>query len=185
MNKAFTPEKNNLDNDELQPDAPAIPQGSKNYITPLGAKKLKDELHHLLYVERPEITKKVTWAAGNGDRSENADYQYNKRRLRQIDSRIRFLQKRIEAFEIVDPASICSDQIVFGATVTLLDEEDNNKTYSIVGIDEMNASLGKISWISPLAKAMLKKRVGDLVIFQSPKGLRELEIILVEYKDIV
>ncbi len=184
MNKAFTSEENNQEETELTADAPTLPQGSKNYITPIGAKKLKDELHFLLYVERPEITQKVSWAAGNGDRSENADYQYNKRRLRQIDSRIRFLQKRIEAFDIVDPASICSDQIVFGATVTLLDEEDNKKTYSIVGIDEMNASLGKISWISPLAKAMLKKRMGDLVSFQSPKGLRELEIILVEYKNI-
>ncbi|EKD41418.1 MAG: transcription elongation factor GreB, partial [uncultured bacterium] len=123
----------------------------------------------------------ITWAASNGDRSENADYIYGKRRLREIDRRIRFLQKRIEAFEIIDPEQIKSSDVLFGATVTVVDEESIEKTYSIVGIDEANAGKGHISWVSPLGSALLKKTVGDLASFKTPKGLRELEIVKIKY----
>lgn len=183
MSKAFIKEQDsNLEDEDGSVLGPALPLGTKNYITPTGAKKLKEELHHLLYVERPKVTSVVTWAAGNGDRSENADYIYGKKRLREIDRRIRFLTKRMEAFEIVDPSSIQSDTVLFGATVVVQDEEGGKKTYSIVGIDESDAGLGKISWISPLAKALLKARVGDVVSVKTPKGFREIEVIGIQYK---
>lgn len=181
MSKAFTKESDSDVESEDEIAATPIPAGSKNYITPPGAQKLKDELHHLLYVERPKVTAVVSWAAENGDRSENADYIYGKRRLREIDRRIRFLNKRMEAFEIVDPKEIKSDQVLFGATVTVQDEDGSEKTYSIVGIDESNAAEGRISWISPLARALLKAKEGDVVTFKSPKGLRELEVIKIVY----
>jgi transcription elongation factor GreB len=184
MSKAFVKEEesDDFDDDEIQ----KVPvSGGKNYITVTGANKLKSELHDLLYVKRPELTKVIAWAASNGDRSENADYIYGKRRLREIDRRIRFLQKRIEAFEIVDPTTIQSEEVVFGATVTIEDEDGVQKIYSIVGIDEANAGLGQISWISPLGSALLKKQVGDLASFQTPKGLREFEVIDIQYKKII
>lgn len=181
MNKAFV--KEDRDEDELD-DSPRLPQGFRNYMTPKGAKRLREELHHLLNVERPKMTETVAWAAGNGDRSENADYTYGKRRLREIDRRIHFLTKRLEAVEIVEPTSINSDQVRFGATVTIYDEDGEEKTYSIVGIDETDLAKGRISWISPLASALLKSRVGDVVNFRSPKGVREVEVVALKYQAI-
>lgn len=174
--------------DDLDPDearegqAPRIPSGSKNYITPGGFRSLQDELYELRYVERPQVTATVSWAAENGDRSENADYHYGKRRLAQIDRRMRFLAKRIRAAEVVDPAERQEDdRVFFGATVTLRDENDALKTYSIVGVDEADASRNRISWVSPLARFLRGKQEGDVVTFRAPGGLRELEIERVEY----
>ncbi len=152
-----------------------------NYITPVGLKKLKDELEYLIKEDRPEVVKTVAWAASNGDRSENADYIYGKRRLREIDRRMRFLTKRIEAAEVVDPATLKTDKIVFGATVTIEDEEGEEKTFQIVGEDEIDTEKGKISWKSPIAKALLNKLQGDEVKIRRPKGDSWVEIIKVEY----
>src|SRR6478609_2448705 len=138
------------DEDDEQEGAPPIPAGAKNYITPAGHKRLKDEALHLLNKERPDLVKVVAWAASNGDRSENADYIYGKRRLREIDRRIRFLTKRLEAAQIIDPVAQSSDRVVFGATVQVKDEAERLKTYSIVGIDETDVKRGRISWISPV-----------------------------------
>jgi transcription elongation factor GreB len=144
---------------------------------------LRAEFEHLVKVERPEIVKVVSWAAGNGDRSENGDYIYGKKRLREIDRRIRFLTKRLESAVIVDPAEQRNcDQVFFAATVTLCDADGNEATYQIVGIDEADAQQGRISWISPLARALLKAREGDTVRFDSPGGLRELDVIEVRYE---
>jgi transcription elongation factor GreB len=140
---------------------------------------------HLLDKERPELVKVIQWAASNGDRSENADYIYGKRRLREIDRRIRFLTKRLDAAVVVDPASReATDQVFFGATVTVAHANGDEKTYSIVGIDEADASRNLISWISPLARALLKAREGDVVVFRSPSGEEEIEILAVEYREI-
>ena len=183
MSKAFTKEEDTDGDDEELPHL-KIPSGSKNYITPAGFACLKVELHELLYKKRPEMTATVAWAASNGDRSENADYTYGKRRLREIDRRIRFLTKRLEASEVIDPATRDSDQVFFGATVIVQDEEGETKTYVIVGIDEINLSKGHISWTSPLARALFKSREGDVVTFQSPKGPREIEVIEIRYQAI-
>ena len=183
MSKAFTREDDQGDSEE--PSEPKLPTGVKNYITPNGFVRLKDELHNLLHKLRPEMAATVAWAAGNGDRSENADYIYGKRRLREIDRRIRFLNKRLEAAEIVDPSKIKSEQIFFGATVTIQEEDGTNKTYSIVGIDETDPGKGRISWISPISKALLKANLGDVVTLKSPKGIRELEIIEIRYESIL
>jgi transcription elongation factor GreB len=156
----------------------------KNYITPGGADKLKSELKQLLTIERPELVRVVQWAASNGDRSENADYTYGKRRLREIDRRIRFLTKRLEDAEIVDPLRQKSDRVLFGATVTVEHEEGGEKVYRIVGIDETNIARGHVSWISPVAKALLNSRVGDVVTLKSPKGEEELEILSIRYESI-
>lgn len=153
----------------------------KNYITPHGFKRLQDELRELKYKERPEVTATVSWAAENGDRSENADYIYGKKRLREIDSRIRFLSKRIETAEVVDPLSLNCPEVRFGATVTIVDEADKKKSYSIVGVDEADVNKGCISWRSPLAQALLKRKAGDIVTLRSPKGEQELELLKVEY----
>lgn len=183
MSKAFTKEPENLDDldDDQDESRPAIPAGQKNYITPAGAKRLQEEYQQLKFKERPEVTKVVAWAAGNGDRSENADYTYGKKRLREIDRRLRFLGKRIDSMEIVDPLKVKSDQVLFGATVSIIDEDDVKKTYSIVGIDEADLSKSRISWISPLASALFKSKVGDWVTFRTPKGTKEVEIISIEY----
>ena len=153
----------------------------KNYITPAGFNKLKAELEFLLKKERPEVTAVVAWAASNGDRSENADYKYGKQRLREIDRRIQFLSKRIDVSEIVDPISVQSDSVRFGATVTILDEESRQKIYRIVGVDEVNVDLGKISWKSPLGAALLKAKAGDYINYTSPKGEQSIEILKIEY----
>lgn len=184
MNKAFTKETDHEEDDEVE-DASPLPVGSKNYMTPAGHKRLKDEALHLLDKERPELTKVITWAASNGDRSENADYIYGKRRLREIDRRIRFLTRRLDNAEVVDPATRePTDQVFFGATVTVADTTGDEKTYAIVGIDEADASRGRISWISPLARQLLKTREGDTVVVRTPGGDETLEIVSVEYKAI-
>ncbi|MFO1462466.1 MAG: transcription elongation factor GreB [bacterium] len=183
MSKAFVTGGDEPPEEEELPEQP-VPKGEKNYLTPAGAARLQAELHDLLHRQRPELTAVVAWAAGNGDRSENADYIYGKRRLREIDRRIRFLTKRLENAEIVDPTTVRSEQVFFGATVTVEDEDGVRKTYSIVGIDEADPGRGKISWISPLTRALLRARVGDLVQFRSPKGLRELEILEIQYIEI-
>ena len=182
MNKAFTRENDGDDEDELE-TSPALPQGTRNYITPGGYARIKDELDHLLRVERPHIVEVVHWAASNGDRSENGDYIYGKRRLREIDRRIRFLTKRLDLAEVVDPArQVNADQVFFGATVTIADEQGSEQTYQIVGVDETDFARNRISWISPLSRALLKAREGDLVRFQSPAGWREIEVLSIEYK---
>ncbi len=186
MSKAFTKEDSGSSPEEEIPEGEPLAKNAKNYLTPPGFAKLQAELHQLLHEERPKITATVAWAASNGDRSENADYLYGKKRLREIDRKIRFLSQRLEHSEVVDPLRAQKkDQVFFGATVTLEDEKGMQKTYSIVGIDEANPSLGKISWISPLAKALLKSRQGDLVTLRSPKGDQELEVIKIAYIEIL
>jgi len=181
MSKAFSKES---EHDEDQ-EEPAVPPRLKNYITPGGFKRLKDEALHLLDKERPELVKVIQWAASNGDRSENADYIYGKRRLREIDRRIRFLTKRLDAAVVVDPAARDdSDQVFFGATVTVMNDQGEEKIYSIVGIDEADVSRGRISWISPLAKALIKARNGDTVSVRTAGGDESFEIVGIEYKAI-
>lgn len=180
MNKAFT--KENEDNDEPD-DTPKLPQGVKNYITPAGYQRLRDEFDQLWKVERPELVKTITWAASNGDRSENGDYIYGKRRLREIDRRLRFLSKRLDNAEVVDPAQRGEcDQVFFGATVTVCNSQGKEHIYSIVGMDEADPGRGRISWISPLAKALLKTREGDVVSLHTPGGLEELEVVEIRYE---
>lgn len=157
----------------------------KNYITPQGHKVLTDELNHLMRKERPEVCQLVQWAAGNGDRSENADYQYGKKRLREIDRRIRFLTSRLDAAVVVDPASIKSDKVQFGATITVIDEEGNEKKWSIVGIDEVRTDKGHISWQSPIGRALIGKSVGDEVVISIPSGTISVEIISILYQPLL
>ncbi|HTO45342.1 MAG TPA: transcription elongation factor GreB, partial [Burkholderiales bacterium] len=160
MSKA-TPSEQAQDDDEDLEGAVPIPAGAKNYLTPQGYARLKEEALRLLNQERPELVRVIAWAASNGDRSENADYIYGKRRLREIDRRIRFLTKRLDIAEVIDPAARePTDQVFFGATVTVSDENGGESTYSIVGIDEADVARGRISWVSPLARALLKRREG-------------------------
>ena len=187
MSKAFTKENDSPADDsdtEREDTALAALPNRTNYITPAGFKRLKDEHGKLLNQERPDLVQVISWAAGHGDRSENGDYIYGKRKLREIDRRIRFLSKRLEIAEVIDPAQVKSSKIQFGATVTYQNEEGLKKTISIIGIDEIAPSEGTISWISPLAKALLNQSVGDIVTFKSPRGEDELEILIVEYKTI-
>ncbi len=184
MNKAFVKETDAPDaddGDDLR--APKLPAGSKNYMTRRGYDTLRGELDTLVRVERPKLVETVAWAASNGDRSENGDYIYGKKRLREIDRRIRFLIKRIESAEVVDPEEqVGAEQVFFGATVTIADVDDGpEQTWQIVGIDEADASQGRISWISPLARALLKAREGDVVAFMSPAGRREIEVLEIRY----
>lgn len=182
MNKAFVKESDGDDDEEALALAQAIPAGAKNYITPAGYQRIKDELLHLIDVERPEIVKVVHWAASNGDRSENGDYIYGKRRLRQIDGRIRFLTKRMDSAAVVDPTiHHGNEQIFFGATVHYRNAAGAEHTVTIVGIDELDPLKGKISWVSPVARALTKAREGDLVTLQTPLGAEELEVLGVEY----
>lgn len=183
MNKAFTKESDGEDDDDLEAGAPALPPGAANYMTRRSYNTLRAELEHLIKTERPDLVKVVSWAAGNGDRSENGDYLYGKKRLREIDKRIRFLMKRTENGVVVDAETQQElDQVFFGATVTICDTDGSNEaTYQIVGVDEADASKGMISWISPLARSLLKAREGDVVRFQSPAGQREIEIIEIKY----
>ena len=154
----------------------------KNYITAQGFEKLKTEIHKLLDEERPELVKVISWAASNGDRSENGDYIYGKRRLREIDRRIHFLSKRLEAAEIIDGSRQDQTRVLFGAQVIVLDEDEKKRTYQIVGEDEIDAKNGKVSWVSPIAKALLNSRVGDVVSLVSPSGVVELEVVQIDYK---
>lgn len=157
-------------------------KSDKNYITPQGMETLRTELKELLTKERPKVVETVSWAAGNGDRSENGDYIYGKRRLREIDRRIRFLTRRLESMEIINPALIEADQVLFGATVTVMDEENQKKIYQIVGVDEADAKSGKVSWRSPLGRSLLKRKCGDIVTVSAPKREFDLEILKIEYK---
>ena len=181
MSRAFVRESDGDDEGDLE-HPPALPVGTINYITPVGHARLKDELEELVKRERPKVVEVVAWAASNGDRSENGDYIYGKRRLREIDRRIRFLTKRLDIAQVVDPAARqATDQVFFGATVTVCDDQGEESTYAIVGIDETDVARGRISWISPLARALLKAREGDTVRFQSPSGWREIDIVEVRY----
>jgi transcription elongation factor GreB len=183
MNKAFTKERedgNDPDGDE--DGAAPLPVGQKNYLTPGGYARLKSELDRLVDKERPEVVGVVSWAAGNGDRSENGDYIYGKRRLREIDRRIRFLVKRLDLAEVVDPAGRDTDQIYFGATVDIVNQRGEERTVSIVGIDETDTARGYISWISPMARALLKARAGDTVTLVTPGGIDEIEVLDVRYE---
>jgi transcription elongation factor GreB len=183
MNKAFVKEGDgDGDDDDAEFGLPAIPAGLKNYISPAGYQRLKDELLHLIDVERPEVVRIVSWAASNGDRSENGDYIYGKRRLRQIDGRIRFLTKRMDTAEVFDPSlHHGSDQIFFGATVTYENGKGEAHTVTIVGIDEFDPLNGKISWVSPVARALTKAHAGDVVTLHTPLGIEELTILEVDY----
>lgn len=182
MNKAFVRESEGDDDEELEPSL-KLPAGTRNYITPAGHDRLKSELEHLVKRERPQVVEIVSWAASNGDRSENGDYIYGKRRLREIDRRIRFLTKRLDVAEVIDPLRQGdNDQIFFGATVTIADINGVANTYTIVGVDETDVSKGRISWISPLARALIKSREGDSIRFQSPVGVREIDILEVVYR---
>ena len=185
MNKAFTRESDEAD-DALDGDdavaTPGLAAGQKNYMTPGGHARLKAELDRLVDEERPETVGIVSWAAGNGDRSENGDYIYGKKRLREIDRRIRFLVKRLDLAEVVDPVGRDTDQIFFGATVDIVNQRGENRTVSIVGIDETDTSRGYISWISPMARALLKARAGDVVNLHAPGGLEEIEVLDVRYE---
>ncbi len=182
MNKAFVKEPEGDDDDEIGGGLPPIPPGAKNYITPQGHQRIREELLHLIDVERPEVVRVVHWAASNGDRSENGDYIYGKRRLREIDRRIRFLTKRLDLAEVVDPSvHHGSDQVFFGATVTYVNADGDEHKVTIVGIDELDPLHGKISWVSPVARALTKARTGDVITLRTPAGEDELEIISVQY----
>lgn len=184
MNKAFVRESEDDEEEALEPSL-KLPQGTRNYITPGGYARLKDEFEQLMRVERPHIVEVVHWAASNGDRSENGDYLYGKKRLREIDRRIRFLTKRMDLAEVVDPARQANpEQVFFGATVSICDEAGDEQTYQIVGVDETDFARNRISWVSPLARALLKAREGDQVRFQSPAGWREIEVVGIEYRSI-
>lgn len=154
---------------------------SPNYITPEGFQKLQDEFKRLFHDERPKLVETIQWAAGNGDRSENGDYIYGKRRLREIDKRLKILRDRIEAAQVVDPKSVKSEKVVFGATVTIAEDDGPEKTYQIVGEDEIEPGLNRISWKSPMAKALLGKEVGDEIEIQRPAGKLVAEIIDIRY----
>jgi transcription elongation factor GreB len=183
MNKAFTREPDNGDDDDEDGGAlPEIPAGTKNYITPQGYARLRAELLQLIDDERPKVVEVVHWAASNGDRSENGDYIYGKKRLREIDRRIRFLTKRLEIAEVADPAlHHGSDQVFFGATVRYVDEHGDERTITIKGIDEADQMHGEVSWISPIARALLKAREGDAVKLVTPSGAHEIEVLEVKY----
>lgn len=185
MNKAFVKEDNGDDDDDDDLDAgaaPEIPPGSKNYITPAGYQRLKDELLDLIDNQRPEVVKIVSWAASNGDRSENGDYIYGKRRLREIDRRIRFLTRRLDNAEVVDASKQENvDHVFFGARVTYADGEGEEHTIRIVGIDEVNLDVGDVSWISPIARALTKSRIGDTVPLRTPRGVEQIDILDVQY----
>ena len=180
MSKAFVKEPDN--EADLPYEPPAIPAGIKNYMTPQGHRYMQDELHQLLRVERPKVVETVAWAAGNGDRSENSDYLYGKRRLREIDRRIRFLSTRLESAEVVDPKQQKKlDQVFFGATVTYADGRGNEKTITIVGIDEADLNRGQVSWVSPVARALMKAREGDIVDVRAPSGVEQIKVLEIRY----
>lgn len=180
MSKAFTRETDSDDDEEV--GLPPLPSGGKNYITPQGYAVLRSELFDLMDNERPRMVEIVHWAASNGDRSENGDYHYGKKRLREIDRRIRFLTKRLEIAEVTDPSvHQGSDQVFFGATVTYIDKADVERTVTILGIDEADSLKGQVSWISPIARALLKAREGDVVKLVTPVGVQEVEVVAVRY----
>ena len=185
MSKAFTKDNDDAEDDDGEEGASPLPAGSKNYITPGGHQRLKKEFDYLLKKDRPTVTAAVSWAAKNGDRSENADYQYGKKRLREIDRRLRFLTKRLDIAEVVDPENPRDDeiaeQVFFGATVTYANEKGIENTVTIVGVDEVDMKRHHISWISPIARALMKSRPGDAVVLRAPGGVEELDVIDVRY----
>jgi transcription elongation factor GreB len=181
MNKAFVKEQDDVDDDEL-PESQALPAGTKNYLTPGGYAALRDELVHLMNEERPAMVQIVSWAASNGDRSENGDYLYGKKRLREIDRRMRFLTKRLELAEVVDPSLQTNlEQVFFGATVLYADRQGQEQRVTIVGVDEAEPLQGRISWISPVARALTKAKLGDTVTLRTPGGIEELDILEIFY----
>lgn len=181
MSKAFVKEDAEADEDQAD-SAEQLPAGTKNYITPAGFARLRAEQQHLLRVERPNVVQTVSWAAANGDRSENGDYLYGKKRLREIDRRLRHLGKRLESAEVVDPTrQRRTDQVFFGATVTYADSKDREHTVTIVGIDEVDPQHGRVSWISPVARALMKASVGDVVRVHTPNGLEPVELLAITY----
>lgn len=188
MSKAFTREEVSEQDEEIEQALP-LPAGSRNYMTPGGFARLKGELNRLTDKERPAVVATVAWAASNGDRSENADYIYGKKRLREIDGRIRFLIRRLDRAEVVDPLARGdadnADQIFFGATVTVSNPRGEERTISIVGIDEIDTARGYISWVSPMARALIKARAGDSVTVITPGGVEQLEILRVCYEPLV
>ena len=183
MSKAFVNEDNQQE-EELDLPEPSLPSGMKNYITVQGYRALHREFNHLMNTERPEVVQVVSWAASNGDRSENGDYIYGKKRLREIDRRIRFLTKRLETIEVVDThLQTNRHQVFFGATVQYINQDNEEFKVTIVGIDEAEPLTGKISWISPVARALMKSKEGDIVFVNTPKGVQELEILEVSYPE--
>jgi transcription elongation factor GreB len=193
MSKAFTKEDTEIDDDLDTDEAAPLPPGGRNYMTPAGHARMKAELLHLLDVDRPEVVRVVSWAASNGDRSENGDYLYGKKRLREIDRRIRFLTKRLDKAEVVDPALQQNlEQVFFGATVTYLRRRagasagpaDSEESVTIVGIDEVDPPRRRVSWISPIARALVKAREGDVVTLRTPAGVDELEVIGIDYSPV-
>jgi transcription elongation factor GreB len=188
MSKAFTREDAATDEPDDDPEDSPLPAGTRNYMTPGGFARLKSELDQLVAKERPALVATVAWAASNGDRSENADYLYGKKRLREIDRRIRFLIRRLDTAEVVDPAvprdDDAADRVFFGATVTVKGGDGAQRTLSIVGIDETDSSRGYISWISPMARALLRGREGDVVLLRTPAGVEEIEIVEVAYRSL-
>ena len=179
MSKAFTKDS---DGDDDEPGLPPLPAGGKNYITPAGFERLKAELLELIDNERPRIVEVVHWAASNGDRSENGDYHYGKKRLREIDRRIRFLTKRLEIAEVTDPSvHFGRDQVFFGATVRYANSAGQERTITILGVDEADNLQGQVSWVAPIARALLKARVDDVVKLQTPVGMEEVEVLQVTY----
>ena len=185
MNKAFTKETDDDGEDDVPEGAPVLPAGTRNYMTPGGFARLKRELDTLVATERPALVSTISWAAGNGDRSENGDYIYGKKRLREVDRRIRFLVRRLDRAEVVDPAARAdaddADQVFFGATVDVANERGEVRTVSIVGVDEIDTARGYISWVSPMARALLKAREGDTVTLHTPAGSEELTVEAVRY----
>jgi transcription elongation factor GreB len=187
MSKAFVRDDAPAEDDEAESGsvAPTLPSGARNYITPGGHARLRDELMHLLDVERPEVVRVVSWAASNGDRSENGDYLYGKKRLREIDRRIRFLTKRLEIAEVVDPeARVGTPQAFFGATVSFLRDGAEEETVTIVGVDEVDPARRRISWVSPVGRALLKAQEGDVLRIHLPDGVTEIEVLDVRYQRI-
>jgi transcription elongation factor GreB len=182
MSKAFTKETDVEDDEDAGGALPALPPGAKNYITPAGYARLREEWLELMDQERPKVVEAVHWAARNGDRSENGDYIYGKKRLREIDRRIRFLGKRLEIAEIADPSvHHGTDQVFFGATVTYAEQSGTRRTVTILGIDEAQSAQGQVSWISPIARALLKSREGDQLKLATPGGMLEIEVLQVSY----
>jgi len=180
MSKAFTKETDY--DDDAQDEADVLSAAQKNYVTPRGFAALKDELRHLLYEERPKVVEVVSWAAGNGDRSENGDYIYGKKRLREIDRRVRYLTKRVESAIVVNPKQQKNlSQVFFGATVAYEREDGARHNVTIVGVDEADLAKEKISWLSPVAKALMKARAGDVVAFRTPSGMDEITVVSVQY----
>ena len=183
VNKAFTKESDDGDEDDGDTaSAPPLPAGAKNYLTPAGYARLRAELLALLDDERPKVVEVVSWAAKNGDRSENGDYLYGKKRLREIDRRIRFLTRRLDIAEVADPSRHHgSDQVFFGATVRFANAQGDERTVTIKGVDEVDHLAGEVSWISPIARALLKAREGDEVTLATPHGPERIEIVAVTY----